>query len=101
MGVCGYVFLKILGISDSGWYWKWVPVFIAFIGFELWTNAYLLKLDISIGNNRVLAILDNDVNTLFKMDTFDYIFGGLEIFVGYFIAMVLIKKIEPFQGQRP
>ena len=67
-GTFGYVFLRFLGFKEKYWYWNWLIVFLAFLFLDIWANAYLMKLEISIGNKEVLAFFDNDLNGLFETD---------------------------------
>jgi hypothetical protein len=57
----------------------------------------VMKLDISIGNQEILAFLGDDLKGLFETDYLDAIFGALEVFLGYMLGKFMLKRFEQRQ----
>ena len=56
-GLFGYLFFRFIGMKEKYWYWDWLIVVGIFLLWDYWSNTYLIKLDISIGNQEVLAFI--------------------------------------------
>ena len=97
-GSFGYIFFRFIGVKEKYWYWDCMLVFILLMVWEISLNAYLTKLDISIGNQEVLAFLNYDVKGLFETDYLDFVLGGLEIFLGYMLGKFILKKLKKRQS---
>jgi len=93
-GSFGYIFFRFIGIKEKYWYWDCMLVFLILMLWEFILKAYFIKLEISIGNQEVLAFLDYDIKNLFRIDYLDFVFGALEILLGYLFGMLILKKLK-------
>ena len=93
-GTGGYVLLRFLGFKDKGWYWQWVTVYVGYTIAEIWGNNYFLDLGITISNARVVEFLNNDINSLFELNFFDYFFNAFIIFTGFILGRFLVRKVN-------
>jgi len=92
-GLFGFIVFRLLGVSQKQWYIDCLIIYAIFMLWNFWSNTYLLKLDITIGNQEVSDLFNHDINSLFEMDYFDYVLGFGQLLLGYWIGRWMLKKL--------
>ena len=96
-GSFGYFFFRLIGVKEKYWFFDCLLVYVIRMLWKFAIDAYLMKLDISIGNQEVLALINYDVKGLFMTDSLDFIICALEILLGYMLGKSILKKLKKRQ----
>jgi hypothetical protein len=93
-GTFGYLFFRFIGVNEKHWRWDYLLITTLFVIYEYSSNYFLIKLDISIGNQELLKLLDNNVNSLFETDWSSILFCAAEVFAGYTLGKIILRKLQ-------
>lgn len=93
-GLLGYVIFKLLKGNDKYWY---IGALFTSIIFLLWdgyiSRNIVKKLDISIGNEIVLKLLNYDIGKIFEVTPSDVVIIFVQMFLGFKIGQIIVNKI--------
>ncbi len=93
-GTGGYLLFRLLGVKEEYWIWDCLGLCVVFIFVQFWFCDLMINLDLSVGNKEVLDFFDNDINSLFRVEIFDIFSACAEIFFGYWIGKLILKKLK-------
>lgn len=92
-GLLGYVIFKILKGNDRHWHIGALIASLLFLSLNYLTSYIVKGLDISIGNEAILRFLNYDIEKVFEIKTSDIIIIFVQMFAGFKIGQVIVKKI--------
>lgn len=93
-GTVGYMFFRLIGIKEKYFVYDCLLVIIIYTFWEYWTLTFIEKLDITSGNEELLAFIGDDISYLFKMEFSDVVIGVLLIFGGYMLGMYMLRNFK-------
>lgn len=99
-GLFGFLAFRLLGGWQKRWYIDWLIIYTIFMLWNFWSNTYLLKLDITIGNQEVSDLFNHDLNSLFEVGYFDFVLGAGQIFLGYWFGRWVLKRLKKRDDQK-
>ena len=93
IGTTGYFIFRLLNKQKKKIYLELLVLFVIMLGFDYLTLVFIRELEISIGNEQILALLDYDVNSIFDFDILNIVVAGIDTCIGYFVGFLLFKKL--------
>ena len=92
-GTVGFFLFRLAGVDERHWRRECLAIISVFLLSEYRWSCLLVQLDLSIGNQEVLAIIGDDLEVLFEPSYWDIIWGPLEIIPGYMFGRFIYKKL--------
>lgn len=94
-GLLGYIIFKLLKGNDKHWYIGALITSIVFLCWDGYISRNIVKkLDISIGNETILKLLNYDIGKIFEVAPSDIVIIFVQMFLGFKIGQIIIKKIS-------
>jgi hypothetical protein len=94
-GTVGYVIFKLLRGKDKYWYLGALITAIIFLCWDGYISRNIIKrLDISIGNETILKLLNYDVEKIFIVTPSDIAIIFVQMFIGFKIGQIVVNKLN-------
>ncbi len=93
-GVCGYLILRTLKFRGKFLYIGLTIIYLLYMTWHYYGVKYMSELDISIGNQEVLKLIDYDVQGFFVVTVNDFILGAIQILIGYTLGRYVYDRIK-------